>query len=198
MKNSKNLKLNIEKSIAEVTYKIDLTKHEFSLDIDKEKVWHVPFNYDLLLPEEVLEYAEKELIKLYNNYIEKNNLLDLPEDERELVLDEYRIRELDNDCDHIYEKINSMLEKQMKEAAEDDLKYFFEEMYGHEDDWERFLDSMGKYENGYVYNLLVAVWEHPYNSKNYLHTYEYFDANLSNRETEFGEAEVYFDMVEEQ
>lgn len=66
MKNSKNLKLNIEKSIAEVTYKIDLTKHEFSLDIDKEKVWYVPFNYGLLLPDEVLEYAEKELIKLYN------------------------------------------------------------------------------------------------------------------------------------
>lgn len=197
MKNSKNLKLNIEKTIAEVTYKIDLTKHEFSLDIDKEKVWYIPFKYDLLLLDEVLEYAEKELIKLYNNYIKKNNLLDLPKEERKLVLDEYRIRELDDDCEHIYEEINSMLEKEMKELAEDDLEYFFEEMKDHEDDWERFLDTLETNGDGYIYHLLVAIWSHPYNSKNCLHTYEYFDANLESYGTEFGEVKVYFNMEEE-
>lgn len=196
MKNSKNLKLNIEKSVAEVTYKIDLTKHEFSLDIDKEKVWYIPFNYDLLLPEEVLEYAEKELIKLYNNYIEKNNLLDLPEDERELVLDEYRIRELDDDCEHIYKKINSMLEKEMKELAEDDLEYFFEEMQDDEDDWKRFLDSMETNENGYIYHLLVTIWEHPYNLVKNLRIHEYHSGNPERDEADFGEVKVYFDMEE--
>nr|DAY18657.1 MAG TPA: hypothetical protein [Caudoviricetes sp.] len=197
MKNSKNLKLNIEKTIAEVAYKIDLTKHEFSLDIDKEKVWYVPFNYDLLLPDEVLEYAEKEIIKLYNNYIEKNNLLDLPEEERELVLDEYRIRELDDDCEHIYEKINSMLEKEMKELGEDDLDYFFEEMKDDEDDWKRFLDSMETDRNGYIYHLIVTIWEHPYNLVKSLRIHEYHSGNPERNETDFGEVRVYFDMEEE-
>ncbi|RAN62379.1 hypothetical protein B8A44_07475 [Dolosigranulum pigrum] len=195
MKNSKNLKLNIEKSIAEVTYKIDLTKHEFVMDIEKEEVWYI-FKYDLLLPEEVLEYAEKELIKLYNNYIEKNNLLDLPEKERELVLDEYRIRELNDDCDHIYEKINSMLEKKMKELGEDDLDYFFEDMKDHEDDWERFLDTMETSEDGYVYHLLVAIWEHPYNLEKTLRIHDFHNGNPERNETDFGEVKVYFDMEE--
>lgn len=197
MKNSKNLKLNIEKTIAEVTYKIDLTKHKFQLDFDSEEVWWVILDYDVKITKEAEEYAEEELKRLYNNYIEKNNLLDLPEKERELVLDEYRMRALDDDCDYIYEEINSMLGKEMKELAEDDLEYFFGEMQDNEDDWKRFLDSMETNENGYIYHLLVTIWENPYNLVKNLRIHEYHSGNPERNETDFGEVKVYFSMEEE-
>jgi len=197
MKNSKNLELNIEKTIAEVTYKIDLTKHEFSLDIEKEKVWSISFEYDLLLPDEVLEYAEKELIKLYNNYIEKNNLLELSEKEREQALEGYRLLVLDYDCDYIHEEINAMLEKEMRELAELDLKDYFGYMKDHEDDWERLLDNMETNEDGYIYHLLVTIWEHPYNLRKHLRVHNFDGANPERNETEFGEVKVYFDIEEE-
>lgn len=196
MKNSKNLKLNIEKTIAEVTYRIDLTKHSYLLGIDNEEVWWLSFKRDLILPDEVLRYAEKELIKLYNNYIEKNNLSNLSEKEAELILDEYRIRELDDDCVYIYEEINAMLEKEIRELAEEDLKDYFEDMQDDEDDWKRFLDSMDTNENGYIYHSLVTIWEHPYNLRKHLQVHDFYGGSPEENETDFGEVKVCFDMEE--
>lgn len=197
MKNSKNLKLNIKETIVNTTYKIDLTNHRFLLGVNNEEVWYIPLRHDLSLPEEIEKYAEKELIELYNTYIKENNLLELPEEERELALDEYRIRELNNDCDYIYEKINSMLEKEMKQQAEQDLKDYFEDMKNNEDDFERMMEDMGTYEDGYIYYLIATVWKSPYSLKKSLHVHEYLSYNIGRNETEFGEVKVYFQIKKE-
>lgn len=196
MNNSKNLKLNVARTVADRTYKLDLMKHSFVMDIDNEAVLYINFDYDLLLPTEIEEWVGKAIVKLYNDYIKEKNILDLPEEERELALEDYRYDRLYAGCDHIYEDIEDIIKEDMQELCKQDLNDFFEDMKDDETDWERFLDTMETNGDGYIYHLLVTIWEHPYNLEKTLRVHDFYNGNPERNETKYGEVKVYFDMEE--
>lgn len=154
----KKLNMEIIKTIADVTEHALMDTTALPC-INKEKIVDdIEFYFEFDLPEKVQAFAKSELIEVYNDYIENNNLKELSIEEIENRLDDYRLNESGYDFLYTEQMVEKITEDILIDTAIKDVKAFLEDVKDNdEESFERIIEDLHDIDDVYVIHGVVTI-----------------------------------------
>lgn len=161
--------------------------------INKEKIVDdIEFYFEFDLPEKVQAFAKSELIELYNDYIENNNLKELSIKEIESRLDDYRLNESGYDFLYTEQMVEKITEDILIDTAIKDVKAFLEDVKDDdEESFERIIEDLHDIDDVYVIHGVVRIHKYNDDLRFYLDDWGCYDEFT---EIEYGRVKIEFKL----
>lgn len=186
----KKLDMKIIKTIADVTEHALMDAIALPCLNEEKIVSDIEFHFDFELPEKVQAFAKSELIEVYNDYIEDNNLKELSIEEIENRLDDYRLNEVGYDFLYIEQIVEKITEDILIDTAIKDVKAWLEDVKDDED-FEEIIENLHDIDDIYVVHGIVTIDKRDDDLRFYPDDWGYYGERT---ELEYGRVKIEFKL----